>query len=321
MEKNQDDTRYIGVDIGGTCIKMGLFTSDGTLAEKWSIPTNLSDHGSYILPDIAASIQNKIKDVSLNMQCIAGVGVGVPGPVNEYGIVTRCVNLGWDVINVTQILEDSLDVPVRAGNDANVAALGEMYRGGGQGYNNLVMVTLGTGVGGGIIIDGKILNGVNGSGGEIGHIHMKDDETDACGCGNHGCLEQYASANGIVKLTKQYLKLHSSDSAPTTLRDISSLSCEDIFKAAKEGDSVAVMMVDQVCDYLGRALACVSAVVNPEVFVIGGGMSHAGDFLIQKIQSRYQSYAFHAARETGFHLAKLGNDAGIYGGVRLALND
>ena len=194
-----------GVDVGGTTIKMGLFDTLGTVLDKWEIKTRTENNGENVLPDIAKAVNDKIAEKAIDRAEVAGVGVGVPGPVDGKGIVHRCVNLGWDVFNVNEKLGALLNLPVMAGNDANVAALGEMWKGGGQGYSSIVVVTLGTGVGGGIILDGKMLTGATGAGGEIGHIHVQDDEPDACGCGNHGCLEQYASATGIVRLAKRAL--------------------------------------------------------------------------------------------------------------------
>lgn len=189
-------SQYVfGVDIGGTTVKLGYFDTEGNVLDKWEIPTRKEDNGSRILPDVAASIEKKIKDAGIDRKDVAGVGVGAPGPIDSDGVVHKAVNLGWGVFSIKETLENILKLPVMAGNDANVAALGEMWKGGGQGYKDLVVVTLGTGVGGGIIVNGKMLTGANGAGGEIGHIHVEDDEQETCGCGNRGCLEQYSSCN------------------------------------------------------------------------------------------------------------------------------
>ena len=196
--------RYaFGVDIGGTTVKMGLFETAGTLLETWEIPTDTSDNGKNILPDIAKAVSAKLEEKKLSPLDIEGIGMGVPGPIGPDGTVLKCVNLGWGVFNVEEELNRLTGFKVKAGNDANVAALGEMWQGGGKGFRDLVMVTLGTGVGGGVIINEKILAGTNGAAGEIGHIPMRDDETECCGCGKKGCLEQYASATGIVRMTKK----------------------------------------------------------------------------------------------------------------------
>lgn len=306
-----------GVDIGGTTIKMGFFETTGNLLEKWEIPTRTEENGINILPDIAVEIDNKINQRSIKKADIEGIGVGVPGPVNDDGTVFKCVNLGWGIFNVEIELNKLTGFKVKVGNDANVAALGEMWQGGGKGYKSIVMVTLGTGVGGGVIINEKIVCGSNGAGGEIGHINMNENEKDACGCGNHGCLEQYASATGIVRTTKKFLEEH--PESETILKN-DEITAKAIFDSAKAGDEVAIKMVDKTSKILGKALSQIACVVNPQVFVIGGGMSRAGNLLIEKVQSYYQQYAFHAARNTCFKLADLGNDAGIYGGVRMLLD-
>lgn len=311
----------LGVDIGGTSVKIGLFSKEGDLIDNWSIPTNTECSGKYILPEIAESINEKINFKNISIEDIIGVGIGVPGPVDNNGIVKKCVNLGWPVTDVKTELETLLSTNVCVGNDANIAALGEIFKGGGKNFENLVMVTLGTGVGGGIILDGKILQGSDSAGGEIGHIKINPNETESCGCGNKGCLEQYASATGIVNITKRYLKENKDNNTiSTTLKISDELSCEDIFNAAKDGDLVALQMVDTVCHLLGRTLAHIGCIVNPQVFVIGGGMASAGNILIDKIKSYYKEYAFHAAANTKFNFAELGNDAGIYGGAKLALD-
>ena len=206
---------------------------------------------------------------------------------------------------------------MKAGNDANMAALGEMWQGGGKGHKDIVMVTLGTGVGGGIILNGKMLAGTNGAGGEIGHICVNDDETEVCGCGNKGCLEQYTSATGIVRMAK--IILNTTDK-PSKLRQIQYISAKEIFDAAKEGDEVAATLVENHGKVLGKALAQIACVVDPEIFVIGGGVSRAGDILINTTAKYFAQYAFHACRQTKFALATLGNDAGMYGGACSILN-
>ncbi|MDD3403766.1 MAG: ROK family glucokinase [Hespellia sp.] len=305
-----------GVDIGGTTIKMGLFTTTGDLLEKWEIVTRTEDGGKYILEDIAKAVEGKLAEKEISKLDVEGIGMGVPGPVGDDGTVYQCVNLGWGVFNVEIELKGMTGMKVKAGNDANVAALGELWQGGGKGYKNMVMITLGTGVGGGVIMNEKIISGSTGAGGEIGHMHMVDGETEVCGCGNRGCLEQYASANGIARVTAKYLAEHDDESLLRKEEKITSLA---IFNAAKEGDVVAVRMIDEMANVLGKALAQVACVVNPQVFVIGGGMSKAGDMLIDVVQKYFKKYAFHATRDTFIKVAELSNDAGMIGGVRLIL--
>lgn len=306
-------TYGFGVDIGGTTVKIGLFNIDGTMLEKWEIPTNTADGGAAILDDVAASVLAKTAEKGIDKEEILGIGLGVPGPVDSTGVVHKCVNLGWGVFNVEEALSEKTGLMVKAGNDANVAALGEAWQGGGKGYQNVVMVTLGTGVGGGIILNGKILPGTNGAAGEIGHIHVDDEEEEYCGCGNKGCLEQYASATGIVRMAKKKL---ASETRQTVLIEKHPLTSKDIFDAAKEGDVVAEELVEQLCNVLGTTLARVSCVVDPEVFVIGGGVSKAGEILTESVAKYYDINAFHASRNCKITLAKLGNDAGMYGSMK-----
>lgn len=306
----------VGVDIGGTTVKLGLFTAEGDLLDKWEITTRKDEGGRYILGDVAESVEDKLTEKAIDKQDVVGVGMGVPGPVKEDGTVLKCANLGWGIFNVEEELEKIIGLPVKAGNDANMAALGEMWQGGGKGYSNQVMVTLGTGVGGGIILNGKMLSGVNGAGGEIGHMQISDSETETCGCGKTGCLEQYTSATGIVRLANK--ALDSSDK-PSKLRSIQYVSAKEIFDAAKEGDDLAMDLVEEHGKCLGKALAQIACVVDPEVFVIGGGVSKAGDILIEYTSKYFQKYAFHACRSTKFALATLGNDAGIYGSAKAIL--
>ena len=307
-----------GVDIGGTTIKMGFFSTDGKFLDKWEITTRTENNGEKVLPDIARSIKKKLKENELTLDDLEGVGIGVPGPVLSSGIVDQCVNLGWGVFNVAEKMSGLLGgVPVAVGNDANVAALGEQWHGGGKGFKNVVMVTLGTGVGGGIIIGGKILAGSHGAGGEIGHIQMRKNETAVCGCGKKGCLEQYASATGIVRMSKILLEKDKRDSS---LRSLAEVTSKDIFDAAKTGDALSLKLVDTLGEMLGTAIAHITAVVDPDVIVIGGGVSKAGQILLDAIEKYYRPTAFHACRDTQFKLAVLGNDAGMYGAVRMVLN-
>ncbi|MCR5543011.1 MAG: ROK family glucokinase [Eubacterium sp.] len=310
-------SQYVyGVDIGGTTVKIGLFSIGGELLDKWEITTRTDDGGSLILSDIAKSIDENLTTKGIDKADVKGVGMGVPGPVREDGTVLKCVNLGWGVFNAADELSGLIGLPVKVGNDANMAALGEYWQGGGKGHHSIIMVTLGTGVGGGIIIDGKMLAGVNGAGGEIGHMTIDLNEQDVCNCGKKGCLEQYASATGIVRLANK--ALNDSDK-PSKLREVKYISAKEIFDAAKSGDEIAVGLVEEHGKRLGYALANISCVVDPEVFVIGGGVSKAGEILLDAAKKYYQQYAFHACKNTGFELAKLGNDAGMYGGAAAVL--
>lgn len=306
-----------GIDIGGTTIKCGLFTNEGILLEKWEIVTRRENKGELVPYDIGETIQAKIKERNIAREAIVGVGVGVPGPITEDGTVLKCANLGWDIFNVNEKLAEVTGLKVAAANDANVAALGEMWMGGGKGYQDVVMVTLGTGVGGGVIIGGKVIAGSNGAGGEIGHLTIDPNEEDICGCGGHGHLEQYASATGVVRLAKKKLK---TNNIPTTLSELTEITAKDIFDHAKVSDEVAMSLVDELGKYLGLALSHVAATVDPQVFVIGGGVSKAGDILLNAIKKHYSNNILFALSNKEFHLAELGNDAGIYGCAKLILS-
>ena len=304
-----------GVDIGGTTVKMGLFQEDGKLLDKWEIVTRVENEGEAILPDIAASIAAKLEECKIEKEAIIGVGVGVPAAVQEEGIVKKTSNLGWGYKEVKRELEELTGLNIKIGNDANVAALGEMWKGGGIGYKNLVMVTLGTGVGGGIILDGRILVGVNGIAGEIGHLQVNEEETESCGCDRKGCLEQYASATGIVRMAKQIL----ADNTEKTVLKAESVTAKDVFDAVKAGDAVAMKVAEKFGAYLGQALNSIAIVLDPDIFVIGGGVSRAGEVLIDYIKKYYVGKALWATKDVKFALATLGNDAGIYGAAKLAL--
>ncbi|MDR0948609.1 MAG: ROK family glucokinase [Lachnospiraceae bacterium] len=304
-----------GADIGGTTTKIGIFDDTGDLLDKWEIPTRTQNHGNDILSDLSKSVWDTIKEQKIPANQIVGLGVGVPGAVTADGTVLHTANLGWDTFHVPSVLENLVQLPVKVANDANVAAFGEMWQGGGKGIRNQVMVTLGTGVGGGIIVNGSIVTGAMGAGGEIGHIHVQDGETLVCGCGNTGCLEQYASATGIARLAKRFLQETNEESS---LKD-KNPDAKAVFDAAKEGDPLANRVVLAFSEYLGKGLAIVAAVVNPEVFVISGGVSKAGEFLLQYIRPAYERYAFPACRGTELKLAQLGSDAGIFGAAGLLL--
>ena len=309
--------RYcFGVDIGGTTVKMGLFSTEGELFEKWEIKTRTENEGKAVLSDIADSIRSKMEEKGISAEDTAGVGVGVPAPVSEDGIVENSANIGWGYKNVKKELEEFLP-GMRAviGNDANVAALGEMWLGAGKGCSNMIMVTLGTGVGGGVISGGRVISGANGAGGEIGHICVNYSETEKCGCGKTGCLEQYASATGITRLAKIRLaKPHEN-----TLLDGEKISAKSVFDAVKKNDRTAIEIAEEFGNYLGHALANMAVITDPERIVIGGGVSKAGPVLLPFIEGPFQEKAFFANKNTKIVLATLGNDAGICGAAKQIL--
>ncbi len=310
--------RYgFGIDVGGTTIKIAFFEKDGTMRDKWEIPTRTENNGSAVLPDIAQAIRAYLDRENIPNQDIIGIGIGVPGPVSDAGIVNKCVNLGWGITDLHGELSVLTGFGVKGGNDANVAALGECWKGSGQGTRDLVMATLGTGIGGGVVINGKVIAGFHGAGGEIGHITMNPDETETCGCGKRGCAEQYCSATGVVRMAKRYLASHDE---PSVLRE-QPFECKDVFAAGAAGDPAAQAILEQVYEILGRFLASICCVADPEVIVLGGGVSKAGQPLIDGATKYFHKYAFHACRSTRIVPATLGNDAGAYGAFKLAVDE
>ena len=306
-----------GIDLGGTTAKIGLFTTSGALLEKWEVPTDTSNAGEHILENLAAAILGKMKEQSIDPEQVEGVGIGVPGPVQNASVVPIvCANLGgWGEQNVSARLSGLLDgLKVLVGNDANVAALGEIWMGAAKGCSSAVMVTLGTGVGGGVIVNNHVIDGTHGAGGEIGHLTVNRHETAVCGCGKKGCLEQYSSATGVVRCMKKLLD--ENPDTPCVLRGTDFVA-KDVFDAARSGDALAAREVDEMADTLGMALASIAATVDPEAFLVGGGVSRAGEVLFAPLTKHYKEYAFRSCREIPIKQASLGNDAGIYGAVRL----
>ena len=305
-----------GIDVGGTTVKLGLFSTAGELLDKWEITTRTENFGENILSDICEAMEARLAEKEISLDDIEGVGIGLPGPITNDGTVLQCVNLGWGTFNVEEKLSEMFrGIKVKAGNDANVAALGEAWQGGGKDYEDIVMITLGTGVGGGVIINGKILTGYNGGAGEIGHMHVDDNETDSCNCGRKGCLEQFTSATGVVRLAK---RLMNNTDKETKMREFGeNITAKDVFDLAKEGEAGANEVVETMGTYLGTAMSHIAVVVNPQAFIIGGGVSKAGQFLIDAIKDKYRETCFAACGDAAVHLATLGNDAGMYGAAAM----
>lgn len=303
-----------GVDVGGTTVKLGYFSPEGVLEKKWEIVTRTENNGEAILPDIAAALKEDMAMRGLTPEDVIGVGIGIPGPVTADGVVNKCVNLGWPVVPVEKELSELFyGILVKAGNDANVAAMGEAYYGGGRGYDNMIMVTLGTGIGGAVILGGRMLSGSAGAAGEIGHLPIYPQAKRDCSCGNRGCLEQIGSATGIVNRAKELLE---ETDLPSALRGRTDITAKDVLDL-HDADPLAEQVLEDVTDALGRGLATVAGVVDPQAFVIGGGVSKAGQWFMDRIESRFQKYAFHACRGAKVLKAELGNDAGMYGAAAL----
>ena len=306
-----------GIDLGGTTVKLAYFDENGTMLHKWEIPTNTAEGGSQILPDIAKAVEGYLCENNIPRESVIGLGIGVPGPVDVNGTVNKCVNLGWGRFNISKELERLTGFPVQAGNDANVAAMGEFWKGGGQGCRNMVLATLGTGVGGGIVVEGKLLCGSQGAGGEIGHMTINRDETVPCNCGKYGCVEQYCSATGIVRTAKEHL---ASNPADSQLRALEEITCKAIFDAGKAGDPLANEILQMYYARLGEFLGNLCCLLNPEVVVLGGGVTKAGQVLLDGVEPYFRKNTFHACDNAKIVLASLGNDAGAYGAFKLVLD-
>lgn len=306
-----------GVDIGGTFVKLGLFTTEGELLDKWQIPTRREDQSSHVLPDIAESVLAKLEEKGIAKEDVTGIGFGTPGPVTEDGVAVCPANLDWVNKPVAKELTELTGFPAKGGNDVNVAGLGEMWRGGAKGYKNVVVVPIGTGVGAAIIVNGKIITGTRGAAGEVGHIHVDDEIQEPCGCKAVGCVEQFSSATGLVRMAKKAL----AEGKETSLRDLEEVTAKDVIDAAKAGDAVADQIFDKFCDYLGYSLAATAAVIDPEIFIIGGGVSKAGQVLVDRVQAYFKKYAWPGIRGIEFALATLGNDAGICGAASIAIGE
>lgn len=307
----------IGIDVGGRSVKFGLFTEEGELVNKSNIVTRVEENGKYILTDIYDHLLNIFEKYDIKNDELIGIGLGVPGSVHNQSFVQTAVNLGWKNVDMREFFREKFDYKVKVENDANVAALGEYWQGAAKEMDNIVMVTLGTGVGGGIIIDGKVHSGVTGSGGEIGHMPILEEPLSrTCGCGGHRCFELVGSAPGLESLANEYLFNTEEDSV---LRNIDEFLAKDVFEAYKDGDKVAARIVEKYYYYLARGLAIIAAVVDPEAFVIGGGVSNAGQVLIDGVRENFEKLCFPVQKGIKFVSASLGNDAGIYGAAKLVL--
>lgn len=308
--------KYIfAVDLGGTGTKMAILNLEGEFVHKWDIPTDTSENGKNVVPHLAKSFHEKLDELKLSKDDFLGVGMGAPGPVVEGGIISRAVNVGWENYPLKGELEKHLKIPAYIDNDANCAAQGEMWKGAGMGYRDLIFITLGTGVGGGIIANGNIINGTNGAGGEIGHMTVQLEDGYPCNCGKQGCLESVASATGIVRLAMDHLK---GDSPSERLKEIyeknGSVTSKDVFDLAKDGDEGALAIADRMAFYLGYAIGAMSTVLNPKAVILGGGVSKAGETLVKLVEKYYRKFAFPpAVDDTTILLATLGNDAGVIG--------
>ena len=314
--------KFIGIDLGGTSVKLAILTAEGDIQQKWTIPTNINEEGAHIVPDIVASIKHHLDLYKMTADDFQGIGMGSPGAVDrEAGTVEGAFNLNWKTLQpVREVIEREIGIPIFIDNDANVAALGEKWRGAGADDRDVVFVTLGTGVGGGIIAEGNLIHGTAGSGGEIGHMTVEPGGFD-CTCGKKGCLETVASATGVVKLARKHAEEYAGNAQlKFIIDDGQEITSKMIFDLAKEGDELAVLVVDRAAYYLGLACSHIGNLLNPAYIVIGGGVSAAGEYLLEQVRTYFTDFTFpNVKKTTHIKLAALGNDAGIVGACYLAL--
>lgn len=314
--------KLLGIDLGGTTIKFGILTLEGEVQEKWAIETNTLENGRHIVSDIVESLKHRLSLYGLTKDDFLGIGMGPPGAVDRTSkTVTGAFNLNWaDTQEVGSVIEKEVGIPFFIDNDANVAALGERWVGAGANNPDVVFVTLGTGVGGGVIADGNLIHGVAGAGGEIGHMIVDPENGFMCTCGNKGCLETVASATGVVRVARQLAEQYEGSSAiKAAIDNGDTVTSKDIFIAAEDGDKFANSVVERVSRYLGLAAANISNILNPDSVVIGGGVSAAGEFLRSRVEKYFVTFAFpQVKKSTKIKIAELGNDAGIIGAASLA---
>ncbi|HEO0755475.1 TPA: ROK family glucokinase [Streptococcus agalactiae] len=314
--------KLLGIDLGGTTIKFGILTLEGEVQEKWAIETNTLENGRHIVSDIVESLKHRLSLYGLTKDDFLGIGMGSPGAVDRTSkTVTGAFNLNWaDTQEVGSVIEKEVGIPFFIDNDANVAALGERWVGAGANNSDVVFVTLGTGVGGGVIADGNLIHGVAGAGGEIGHMIVDPENGFTCTCGNKGCLETVASATGVVRVARQLAEQYEGSSAiKAAIDNGDTVTSKDIFIAAEDGDKFANSVVERVSRYLGLAAANISNILNPDSVVIGGGVSAAGEFLRSRVEKYFVTFAFpQVKKSTKIKIAELGNDAGIIGAASLA---
>ena len=304
-----------GVDIYGPQIKIGFFDASGKLLHKWKINTPMQNSGNDILPAVAAEIDRYLTKKHIFEDDVLGIGVGIPGPVNSTGTVNKCINFGWGVFNINRALSGLTGLPVASGNIASIAALGECWR--GNSSKNMVFAALNTGLGGAVVCNGNVVLGAQGGGGELGHMIINKNEKEACTCGKRGCVEQYCSPTGILRLAKRQLL---ANATPSVLRNRPLTDYHQVLDAAADGDRIAKTVMDQFYDYMGHFLSNVCCVTNPDKVVLGGEFCRMGPSLLENVAKAFHKYIFHANENVRFEYAKLGTDASIYGAFKLVLD-
>lgn len=305
--------RYgFGVDILGTHIKFGFFDETGKLLDKWQTAVPGYKDSTQIIPSIAEEVERYLSRRGIFEDDVIGIGVGIPGPVSSTGVVNKCVNLSWGVFNIDRALSGLTGLYVKSSNTANLSALGESWH--GHGSRNMVYMAMNTGLGGGIVCEGALVNGASGGAGEIGHIIVNKNEPEACSCGKYGCVEQYCSPKGIVRVARRMLN---DTRTPSVLRNRRIFDYRDVLNAAASGDKVAKEVMEKVYDYTGQALAAVCCVTNPDTIVLGGEFCAIGQSAMDSISRAFRRYVFHANENVRFHFATLGQDDALYGAFRL----
>lgn len=308
--------RYgFGVDILGTHIKFGFFDEDGKMLKKWQVALERGQDSSRVITAIAEEVDRCLSNYGIFEDDVIGIGVGIPGPVSSTGVVNKCVNFSWGVFNIDRALSGLTGLRVKSSNTANLSALGECWN--GQGSRNMVFMAMNTGLGGGIVCEGSLVNGASGGAGEIGHIIVNKKETEACTCGKYGCVEQYCSPAGIVRVARRQL---AASRIPSVLRNIRIFDYQDVMNAAAGGDRLAKQAMEQVYDYAGQALAAVCCVTNPDTIVLGGEFCKIGQSAMDSISRAFRRYVFHANENVRFRFAALNQDASICGAFQLAYN-
>ena len=309
--------KVLGIDIGGTSIKVGLFSTEGDLEAATKIPTGeITSEAAFAV--VTEGLKKLLDDNGVTPEDIIAVGLDVPGPVDDAGRVGMLANIELDPEGLQAAIKHVFPrASLAFVNDANAAALGELWQGSAKDVNSFVLVAIGTGVGGGEVTAGKIVPGAFGAGGEIGHITVNREETERCGCGRKGCLEQYASASGIVRVYKQQCEKLGQD--PVELDGpTDTLS---VFNAYREGDEAAKAAISIMCDYLGYALAQISVIMDPQMYLIGGGVGDGFKLYADELRAAYRRYCLAPSVSTRILPASLGNDAAMYGSAFQAMQE
>lgn len=313
--------KIIGIDLGGTSAKMAIVSLKGEILEKWTVSTNILEDGIHIVPNLIESLEERIELYKMSAADFLGIGMGSPGKVDaDTKTVIGAYNLNWSTLReIGKAFEKAFDIPFYIENDANIAALGEQWKGAGEGALDCVTVTLGTGVGGGVVVNGQLVRGATGTAGEIGHLTIDTQGQFDCTCGKKGCLETVASATGIMHLARHFALEYVGDSiVKARIDDGSEVTSKDIFDAAKEGDYFGLQVVDRFAHYLGLACSHLANSLNPSKIVLAGGVAQAGEFLLDKVNEQFIEYCFPQIRnKETLVLAQLGNDAGIMGAAQL----